>query len=99
MKRFSDFAKTRTQLPGDKVSIDDILNKEIIILDFRIYKSKYKKNNSGEYLTIQFRYVDTDKRFVVFTGSDVLINQANEYADEVPFQTIIVKVDKYYTFS
>jgi hypothetical protein len=38
-------------------------------------------------------------RYVLFTGSSVLIEQMEKYKDEVPFLTTIKKVDRYYTFS
>ena len=36
---------------------------------------------------------------VVFTGSDVLIEQMEKYGECVPFSTEIKKIDRYYTFS
>lgn len=101
MKRYSDFSATTSQLPGDKVTIEQVLNKEIEIHGFRVYKSKYKKNETGEYLTIQFRYPDSkpDQFMIIFTGSDVLINQARDAEAELPFVAKIVKVNRYYSFS
>ena len=42
--------------------------------------------------------VDNEKR-VLFTGSDVLIDQMKKYGDNVPFLAIIIKIDRYYTLS
>ena len=36
---------------------------------------------------------------VIFTGSDVLIEQMEKYEAEVPFATTIKKIDRYYTLS
>lgn len=36
---------------------------------------------------------------VIFTGSDVLIEQMEKYGAEVPFATTIKKIDRYYTLS
>lgn len=96
-KRFTDFAKEETPLDGDKMRIDDILNCEIEIIGHRLRKSKFKKEANGMCLTIQF-LTDEVKR-VVFTGSEVLIDQLDKYGDEIPFLTTIKKIDKYYTLT
>ncbi|MBC8402499.1 MAG: hypothetical protein H8E14_13500 [Candidatus Marinimicrobia bacterium] len=97
-KRFSDFSEEDLPLDGDKIRIDDILNCEINIVGFRICKSKYDKNKSGKCLTLQFKNGSEDKR-VIFTGSDVLIDQMNKYGEEIPFHATIKKIDKYYTLT
>lgn len=96
MKKFSDFAKEEI-LDGDKVKISQVLNKEIEISGFCINESKYKKNKSGKYLTLQIKY--NDEKRVVFTGSDVLIEQMKKYGDEVPFLTTIRKINRYYSLT
>ncbi len=97
MKRFSDFAQDET-LDGDKTRIEDVLNTEITVLNYRIKNSKYtEKNHSGKCLTLQ---IEVDGNwFVIFTGSDVLIEQASKYGEEMPFLATIKKIDKYYTFT
>lgn len=94
MKKFSDFADD-SNLEGDKIKISDILDKEIVLLDFKIDKSKLKSNE--DYLILQFKYLD--EKHVLFTGSNVLINQCKKYKNEIPFLTKTIKVDKYFTFS
>jgi len=96
-KRFSDFAAEPEILDGDKIPIERILNREIEVIGHRIAKSKYQKNSSGQCLTLQI-VLDGERR-VVFTGSDVLIEQLRRYGDQVPFVATIRKVDKYYTLS
>lgn len=98
MKRFSDFAKEPRGLEGGKVRIDDVLNKEIKITGYNIKNSKYGKNESGKYLTVQFENNDGEKK-IFFTGSDVLIDQMEKYGDQMPFMTIIMKINRYYTFT
>jgi len=93
--RFSDFAEESKSFEGDKKKIEDILNKEILIIDFKIKDSKQRQNSL--YATIQFR-ID-DNTFIVFSGSTVLINQLEKYKENLPFFTIIKKIDKYYTLS
>ncbi|MEN6421275.1 MAG: hypothetical protein ABFD76_04950 [Smithella sp.] len=96
-KRFSDFATEHIPLDGDKIKIDAILNKEIEVLAVRVKPSKYKDKGTGACLTIQFMM--DGKKYVVFTGSGILAEQAQRYQAEVPFLAAIKKIDKYYTFT
>jgi len=84
-------------MDGDKLKIDDVLNKEIEIIGYRITGSQYKKGNSDKCLTLQF--ITDSKHHVLFTGSSVLIDQIEKYKDEIPFITTVIKIDKFYTFS
>lgn len=97
ISRFSDFAKEEIGLDGDKVKIDDILNKEMLILNYRIRDSNFSKNKSGKYLTLQFELDNT--KHILFTGSDVLIDQIEKYSSKIPFLVVVKKVNRYYTFS
>lgn len=92
MHRFKDFAKKKV-LVGDKLKIDEILNQEIIINDFSITKSKV---NSGQCLKMQFEL--NGKNYITFTGSVVLMEELNEYKDELPFVAIIRKVGNHFEF-
>lgn len=92
---FSDFAEESKAFDGDKKKLDDILNQEILILDFKVKDSKQRIGS--KYLTIQFK--KDDKTFITFTGSNVLINQLEKYKDNLPFYTIIKRIDKYYTLT
>lgn len=40
IKHFCDFAKEGKRFDGDKVKINDLINKKIIIRDFKIESSK-----------------------------------------------------------
>lgn len=93
--RFSDFADESKPFEGDKKKIEDILNQEILIIDFKVKESKHHKNT--EYVTIQFKIDDI--LYIAFTGSNVLIEQLNKYIDNIPFYTSIKKIDKYYIFT
>ena len=92
--RFSDFANTRPQFEGEKKNIAEILNKEILIIGFRISPSKYKGKN---YLTLHFTM--EGEKYIVFVGSDPLMDQAQEGVDEMPYRAVIVKRGKYYTMT
>ena len=100
LPRFSDFAEKDGSLDGTKVKLDDVLNKEITVLDFRVSPSKYQRNNTSDCLTIQFEYPDAPgERHVIFTGSTVLTKTLQQYKDKLPFITVIRKVDKFYKFT
>lgn len=97
MKRFSDFSQEQKVLDGGKIKLDSILNQEIIITGYSIKKSNYPKNESGDYLTVQFEL--NGKKQIFFTGSDVLIDQFKRYGDEIPFATTMKKINRYYTLT
>lgn len=92
--RFSQFSVEKQVLSGDKINLTNILDKEILITDFRVSKSKFNERN---YITIQF--IDGGVTFVTFTGSEVLINQLEKYKSKVPFYTTIVKKGRYFTLT
>ena len=92
---FSDFAEDEcAPLDGEKKKIADILNREILIINFQIKKSKIKE---GDYATIQFKNGGTE--YVIFTGSGPLMEQLEQYKAKMPFFTTIIQKYKYYTMS
>ncbi|MBN9293759.1 MAG: hypothetical protein J0G96_07260 [Flavobacteriia bacterium] len=96
MKKFSDLGirNETNHFIGNKVQINWILNKEIIVHAYIISPSKIK----GEYAQIQIEF--NEMKHVLFTGSTVLINTLNQISkDSFPFSTTIVQVGKYYEFS
>lgn len=92
---FSDFAEETKPFEGDKKKTEDILNTEILIIDFKVKASKHHKDS--QYVTIQFK-ID-DEIFITFNGSRVLAEQIEKYKDSIPFYTTIKKIDKYYTLT
>jgi len=92
---FADFAEEPKTLDGDKQKIEDILNKDILVVAFKVKSSKQKKDTL--YATIQFQIEGIS--YIVFTGSGVLIEQLEKYEDKLPFYSKIKKIDKYYTFT
>lgn len=98
-RRFSDFAKP-AGLDGTKVKIEDILNKEILILGYKLRDSKYPNSNSRDCATVQFSIPDTPgEKYIFFTGSSVLRDQLEEYKEQLPFYTTVKKIDRYYSFT
>lgn len=97
MKQFKDFSKEEIVLDGDKITIDNIVNQELAVTGYRIRKSRFSKNSSGDYLTLQ---IEIDgATYVCFTGSAVLIDQMKKYGEEIPFATTIKKINRYYTLT
>ncbi|MCQ2581642.1 MAG: hypothetical protein MJ170_01520 [Alphaproteobacteria bacterium] len=93
--RFSVFARDKLPMPGVKKRLDEILNREILITDFRVTNSKQQQNRH----CLQLQFVLDDEVCVCFTGSSVLLNQIQEAKDNIPFHTIVVKIDRYYSLS
>lgn len=97
MKRFSEFATGSVSTTGEKIKIEEVLDKEIEIVGYKTSESKYKKNNCDKVLTIEFRLNSEDK--ILFTGSKILMEQIEKYKDEIPFIAKIEKRHKFYTFT
>ena len=94
MHRFSDFAD-ENPLEGEKVSLLELLNKEVEVLAYKLGDSTQKSGT--QCLTLHIRY--ENKLRVLFTGSSVLISQVLKYADKLPFQAKIKKINNYFTFA
>lgn len=95
MNKFSDFAKNEHLLTGKKTTIAKILGKTIIVKDYRIFTSSFSSNT--QCLDLQFEY--DGEEFIIFTNSKVLIRQIEQYSSMLPFETVIAKIAKYYTFT
>jgi len=92
--RFGEFAGEEGPLDGDKKKLSEILGKEILVLAFRIGRSKFRDRN---YVTIQFE--NSGIRYVVFTGSEVLMEQLERHHAQLPFYATIVKRGSYFSLS
>ena len=92
---FAVFARGKLPLPGVKMRLDQILNREILVTDFRIMKSKHHPGQE----CLQFQYLLDSQVCVSFTGSGVLMDQISSVGDNIPFNTTVVKIDRYYSFS
>jgi len=99
MKAFRDMGiKPQHQLfVGDKIKISKVLNCEITVSDFSVSDSKYPKNKSGKLLTLQIEL--NREPHVVFTGSDVLLDQIGQVQKEdFPFLATIVQNGEHFEF-
>lgn len=100
MKRFCELGIKPLSQPflGDKIKITKILNREIIVLNFKIEETKYPKNNKDKCLHLQIE-MDGNSH-VVFTGSKILINTIEQAKiDDLPFTTTIIKNGECFMFS
>lgn len=104
---FSDLVENRA-LDGDKVRLETILDKAIIVTGFRISKSKYSHKGTESCTTVQFYYEDDENetRYVFFTGSGVIRDQIEEIGQKLEeqhlepvFRTTIRKVGNYHSLT
>jgi hypothetical protein len=83
---------------GDKIKIERVMNKQIVVEAFKIVESKYKEKGNGKCLHIQI-IVDNAKR-VLFTGSGTLQEMIEKVpANGFPFITTIIKENDRYRFT
>lgn len=79
---------------GDKISINEVLNKEIIVCKHKVGDSKFKNT----LLTIQIKFNNEDR--IIFTGSkslEVVLEKVGK--DNFPFKTTIKKSNNTYYFT
>lgn len=101
MKQFSDFAED-TNLDGTKVKMSEIIGKQIYLMKFLIFPSTIRADERC--LKLQFRFINVvngaeqvgDEDFVVFTGSEVLMNIMEHYKNELPFAVTVQKRERGY---
>jgi hypothetical protein len=87
MRQFSDFGikPKPAGFIGDKIKLSRVLNREVIVHDFRIEESKYK----GKRLDLQIEL--NGNKHVLFTGSKTLIEMIQNVPKEhFPFRTTII---------
>jgi len=92
MKKFAQFnIQTENKaFEGDRIKIDRVFNKLIVVEAFDIRESKFKDKGNGNYLLMQV-HVDNTKR-VVWTGSANLMDMIKKVPQsDFPFETTIIK--------
>lgn len=98
MKQFKDFGiqQTHEGFVGDKIKIDKILNRPIVVYKFKEEDSTKKPGT--KYLQLQLSIGDT--KHVLFTGSKSLMQTIKKVpAADFPFETTIIKPNDFYEFS
>lgn len=96
MKKFKELGIKAPEdgLIGDKISVNKVLNRNIIIQKFKISDSKYKWKR----LDLQIEF-DKEKR-VMFISSKTLIKMIEQVqAEDFPFETVIVRENNRLEFS
>ena len=92
-------------LDGEKLKLQDVVGKPIIVTNHRITKSKYSSRGTEYCTTIQFYFEDdeTQKMYVIFTGSNVLKDQIASIEDKIvegqAFKTVIQTIGNYHSFT
>lgn len=79
-----------------RVSIDDVLNKELVITDARFMQSS--QFGTGSYVIIEAERISgTGKQSISFTtSSNVIMDQAGKLKDKMPFRATVKKLHGYY---
>lgn len=98
MKSFKDFkiAKPAQAFAGDKIALDRILNKQVIVHQYKILPSTKKPGTDCLHISLQ---VDGDMR-LFFTGSKSLITQIEQVDKaDFPFTASITKEDRQLSFT
>jgi hypothetical protein len=93
-KDFGDPDEDEDPLDGEKQKIVNIINKEILILNFNIRKSKIKE---GNYVIIQFAL--EGKKYVIFTTATRLMKKLERHKEKMPYHATIIRKFNYYTMS
>lgn len=90
--RFSDLGivVSDPDMIGDKIRLDKILNKEVMVCSYKITPSKYTEKGNGKLLTLQLKV--NDEYRILFTGSSTLQELIEKTPKErFPFLTVIAK--------
>jgi RNA-directed DNA polymerase len=99
MKNFKDLKITKATNPGftgDKIKMDRILNRQIVVHAYKIENSKFE--GKGQCLHLQVE-VDKVKRVVFVSGVSLMNDLRQMTSDDFPFETTIIKEDGRYQFT
>lgn len=99
IKKFNELGirAESTGFEGDKIAIDRILNKEVIVNAFKIVDSKFPDKSP---LCLHMQITIDDRKHVVFTGSKVLQGVLERVPKEAfPFATTIVRDNRRFEFT
>lgn len=96
MRNFSDFPiESKKCFVGPRISIEEILEKDIIVEFFQIGPSSKKPGT--DCLTIQITL--EENKHVIFSGSQFLMHDLKKVADDhFPFKAKIIRVNKHFEF-
>ena len=101
MNSFSQFGiKAVTKgFEGEKIKISKIINREIVVHDFKIEDSKvFKERGSRKCLHLQISF--KEEMHVVFTSSSCLIDAISQVPESgFPFKTTIIQENERFIFT
>lgn len=100
MNSFKDFniAPPAPSFSGDKIKMNKILNREIIVHKYRIEESKFKDKGNGKRLDMQIEI--NGHMHLVWCSSVVLQDMIGKIpASSFPFKTTIVLENERYEFT
>ena len=81
---------------GDKINIARVLNRPIVVTNYKIGPSKHKENTKCLHLEFEMN----GQKHVLFTGGVILIQMIEKVPKgDFPFETTIVKEKEYYEFT
>lgn len=98
MSNFKDFnIKPKvTNFVGDKIKIDRILNREILVTNYKILPSTKKENTM--FLTLEFKV--SGNNHILFSGSTILMQMIEDvHKSNFPFTTTIVRENEHFEFT
>lgn len=101
MKKFSQFKieVTSKSFTGDKIKMARILNREIIVHDYKLGDSKvFLDRGTGKCLQLQISV--NEEKHILFTSSSGLIEAIQQVpADDFPFATTIIEENDRFKFT
>ncbi len=101
MNRFSQFNITTTTkgFEGEKIKISKVLNREIVVHEYKIEESKlFKEKGTGKCLHLQISF--NEEKHIIFTSSGGLISAIQQIPEnEFPFITTIVEENDRFKFT
>lgn len=101
MNNFSQFniKLSNKGFEGEKIKMSKILNREIVVHDFKIEDSKvFKDRGSGKCLHLQISF--NNQKHIVFTSSSGLIDVIQQIPQTgFPFTTVIVQDNERFLFT
>lgn len=103
MNSFSQFniKASAKGFEGEKIKMSRILNREIVVHDFKIEESKvkdFRERGSGKCLHMQISF--DNRKHIVFTSSSGLMETIQQVPKEgFPFTSTIVQENDRYLFS
>lgn len=94
MKRAKDILNSEVFPEAVKIGLKDVIGKDFVILDFKIFSSNFKPGSKYATVLVQ---LDNEKR-KFNTGSTVLLKQLEQLKEHLPVIATIKKRKQYFVF-